>query len=290
MRLRLKKKSAKTPARQGDVEGALLALDPATGMVRALVGGYDFATSQYNRALQAKRQPGSSFKPIYIPRRSSGLDGAVGGAGRAAQFPPRGGKVWAPQNYDNKFHGPVTLRTALGAFAQQRLGASGAARRRRADDPAGAQARIASPIEKNLSLALGSPSVTLLEMVRAFGVFAGAGKLAEPLFILKVTDRDGSVLEENEPSVKPALSPEVAYVMTDMLKNVVQSGTARAAAKLGKKHCGKKPGRRATTATTGSSATTRVSWPVFGWATTITAPSATRRPAPARRCRYGSHS
>ncbi|HKA33876.1 MAG TPA: penicillin-binding transpeptidase domain-containing protein, partial [Candidatus Binatia bacterium] len=150
-----------------------------------------------------------------------------------------GGKVWAPQNYDNKFHGPVTLRTALAHSLNsvsvrlvQRVGVERTIQQAR-------KLGIASPIEKNLSLALGSPSVTLLEMVRAFGVFAGGGKLAEPIFILKVTDRDGTVLEENEPSVKPALSPEVAYVMTDMLKNVVQSGTARAAAKLGKNIAGK---------------------------------------------------
>jgi len=94
-------------------------------------------------------------------------------------------------------------------------------------------------LPKNLSLALGTPSVTLLEMVRAFGVFAAGGNLAEPLFILKVTDRNGNVLEEDEPSIKPALSPETAYIMTDMLKNVVQSGTARSAAKLGKNIAGK---------------------------------------------------
>src|ERR1044071_5336345 len=242
VRLRVKKKSAakKTPAREGEVEGALLAMEPETGMVRALVGGYDFTASQYNRALQAKRQPGSSFKPIiYSAALEAGLTELSVVQDGPLSFRLAGGKVWAPQNYDNKFHGPVTLRTALAHSLNsvsvrlvQRVGVERTIQQAR-------KLGIASPIEKNLSLALGSPSVTLLEMVRAFGVFAGAGTLAEPLFILKVTDRDGSVLEENEPSVKPALSPEVAYVMTDMLKNVVQSGTARAAAKLGKNIAGK---------------------------------------------------
>jgi penicillin-binding protein 1A len=94
-------------------------------------------------------------------------------------------------------------------------------------------------MEKNLSLALGSASLSLLELTRAYGVFASGGDLAEPLFILKVTDRNGKVLEENEPKSKPVLSPEVAFVLTDMLKNVVQSGTARSAAKLGRNIAGK---------------------------------------------------
>ena len=241
VRLRVKKKmGTKTPAREGEVEGALLAMEPETGMVRALVGGYDFTASQYNRALQAKRQPGSSFKPIiYSAALEAGLTELSVVQDGPLSFRLAGGKVWAPQNYDNKFHGPVTLRTALAHSLNsvsvrlvQRVGVERTIQQAR-------KLGIASPIEKNLSLALGSPSVTLLEMVRAFGVFAAGGKLAEPIFILKVTDRDGTVLEENEPSVKPALSPEVAYVMTDMLKNVVQSGTARAAAKLGKNIAGK---------------------------------------------------
>ncbi len=241
VRLRVKKKAGvKAPAREGEVEGALLAIEPQTGMVRALVGGYDFGQSQYNRALQAKRQPGSSFKPIiYSAALESGLSELSVVQDGPLSFRLAGGKIWAPQNYDNKFHGPVTLRTALAHSLNsvsvrlvQRVGVERTIQQAR-------KLGIESPIEKNLSLALGSPSVTLLEMVRAFGVFAGGGKLAEPLFILKVTDRDGSVLEEREPSVKPVLSPEIAYVMTDMLKNVVQSGTARAAAKLGKNIAGK---------------------------------------------------
>src|SRR5689334_4437136 len=239
IRLRLKKKT-RTPARQGDVEGALLALDPATGMVRALVGGYAFATSQYNRALQAKRQPGSSFKPIvYSAALEAGLTELSVVQDGPLSFRLAGGKLWQPQNYDNKFHGPVTLRSALAHSLNsvsvrlvQRVGVERTIKQAR-------KLGMESPLPKNLSLALGTPSVTLLEMVRAFGVFAAGGNLAEPLFILKVTDRNGNVLEEDEPAAKPVLSPEIAYIMTDMLKNVVQSGTARAAAKLGKNIAGK---------------------------------------------------
>ena len=239
IRFRLKKKT-RTPGREGEVESALLAVDPATGMVRALVGGYDFATSQYNRALQAKRQPGSSFKPIiYSAALESGLTELSVVQDGPLSFRLAGGKLWQPQNYDNKFHGPVTLRSALAHSLNsvsvrlvQRVGVERTIKQAR-------KLGIESPLPKNLSLALGTPSVTLLEMVRAFGVFADGGNLAEPLFILKVTDRNGNVLEEDEPSTKPALSPETAYIMTDMLKNVVQSGTARAAAKLGKNIAGK---------------------------------------------------
>ena len=241
VRLRLKKKArANGSEREGEIEGALLAMDPSTGMVRALVGGYDFASSQYNRAIQAKRQPGSSFKPIiYSAALESGLSELSVVQDGPLSFRLAGGKTWRPQNYDGKFHGPVILRSALAHSLNsvsvrlvQRVGVERTIQQAR-------KLGIESPLEKNLSIALGTPSVTVLEMVRAFGVFAGGGNLAEPLFILKVTDRDGKVLEENQPAVKQVLSPEVAYVMTDMLKNVVQSGTARAAAKLGKNIAGK---------------------------------------------------
>jgi penicillin-binding protein 1A len=241
IRLRVRKKS-RTPPReaQGEVEGALLAMDPRTGMVRALVGGYDFSQSQFNRALQAKRQPGSAFKPIiYSAALEAGYSelSIVPDAPLVFRMAP--GKFWRPQNYDNRFVGPVTLRSALAHSLNsvavrlaQRVGLERVIQQAR-------KLGIESPLEKNLSLALGSASVSLLEMVRAFGVFAGGGNLAEPLYILKVTDRYGNVLEENEPTSKAVLSPEIAYVLTDMLKNVVQSGTARAAAKLGPNVAGK---------------------------------------------------
>ncbi|HEX9442573.1 MAG TPA: PBP1A family penicillin-binding protein [Candidatus Binatia bacterium] len=241
IRLRVKRK-ARAPAAEGrgEVEGALLAIEPATGMVRALVGGYDFYSSQFNRALQAKRQPGSAFKPIvYSAALEAGYSELSVVQDAPLSFRMAAGKLWRPQNYDNKFVGPVTLRSALAHSLNsvavrlvQRVGVERIVRQAR-------KLGIESPLEKNLALGLGTASVTLLEMVRAYGVFAGGGLLAEPLFILKVTDRNGNVLEENEPEVEPALAPEVAYVMTDMLKNVVQSGTARAAAKLGKNVAGK---------------------------------------------------
>jgi penicillin-binding protein 1A len=149
------------------------------------------------------------------------------------------GKLWRPQNYENRFVGPVTLRSALAHSLNsvavrlvQRIGLERTIQQAR-------KLGIESPLEKNLALALGSASVSLQELVRAYGVFASGGNLAEPLFITKVTDRNGNVLEENAAKSKPVLSPQVAYLITDMLKNVVQSGTARAAAKLGRNVAGK---------------------------------------------------
>lgn len=239
VRLRIKRKTRSDPGK-GDVEGALLAMDPHTGLVRALVGGYDFSLSQYNRALQARRQPGSAFKPIiYSATLETGLSELSVVQDGPLSFRMAPGKYWRPQNYGKKFFGPVTLRSALAHSLNSvavrlvdRIGVDRVIQQAR-------KLGIESPLDKNLSLALGSSSVSLLEMVRAYGVFANGGNLVEPLFITKVTDRDGKVLEENEPKSKEVISPEVAYVLTDMLKNVVQSGTGRAAAKLDRPVAGK---------------------------------------------------
>jgi len=240
VRLRLRKKMGPADPRKGEAEAALLALDPHTGMVRALVGGYDFSVSQYNRAIQARRQPGSSFKPIiYSAALEGGLSQLAVVRDGPVSFRMAAGKYWRPQNYENRFFGPVTLRSALAHSLNSvsvrlvdRMGLDRVIRQAR-------KLGIESPLEKNLSLALGTSSVSLLEMVRAYAVFANGGHLVEPLFITKVTDRDGKVLEENAPEPRPVLSPEASYVMTDMLKNVIQSGTGRAAAKLGHHVAGK---------------------------------------------------
>lgn len=240
VRLRIKKKTGVAEQGKGDVEGALLALDPHTGSVLALVGGYDFSLSQYNRALQARRQPGSAFKPIiYSAALEKGLSELSVIRDGPLSFRMAPGKYWRPQNYQNRFFGPVTLRSALAHSLNSvavrlvdRIGVERVIRQAR-------KLGIESPLDKNLSLALGSSSVSLLEMVRAYAVFANGGQLVEPLFITKVTDRDGKVLEDNTTNLKQVLSPAIAYVVTDMLKNVIQSGTGRAAAKMGHHVAGK---------------------------------------------------
>ena len=240
IRLRIKRKKEPIDPGKGEVEGALLALDPYTGSVRALVGGYDFALSQYNRALQARRQPGSAFKPIiYSAALESGLSELSVIRDGPLSFRMAPGKYWRPQNYQNRFFGPVTLRSALAHSLNsvavrlaERIGVERVIRQAR-------KLGIESSLEKNLSVALGSSSLSLFELVRVYAVFANGGELVEPLFITKVTDRDGKMLEENGPNLKQVLSPEISYVVTDMLKNVIHSGTGRAAAKLGRHVAGK---------------------------------------------------
>jgi penicillin-binding protein 1A len=240
IRLRLKKKGAAADAGRGEAEGALLALDPHTGAVRALVGGYDFALSEYNRALQAKRQPGSAFKPIiYSAALETGLSELSVIQDGPLNFRMAQGKYWRPQNYENRFVGPVTLRSALAhslnSVAVRLVGRMGVARVIQQARKLG----IESPMDRNLAISLGSSSVSLLELVRAYAVFANGGQRVEPLFVTKVTDRHGRVLEENSPEIRQAIAPQVSYVLTDMLKNVIQSGTGRAALKLGRSVAGK---------------------------------------------------
>ncbi|MBI2538495.1 MAG: penicillin-binding protein, partial [Deltaproteobacteria bacterium] len=240
VRLRLKKKTGSADPAKGEVEGALLALDPRTGAVRALVGGYDFSLSEYNRAVQAKRQPGSAFKPIiYSAALEGGLSELSVIQDGPLNFRMAPGKYWRPQNYQNRFFGPVTLRSALAhslnSVAVRLVGRMGVERVIRQARKLG----IESPMEKNLSLSLGSSSLSLLELVRAYAVFANGGRLVEPLFVTRVTDRNGKLLHESSPETKQVISPEISYVITDMLKNVVQSGTGRAAAKLGRHVAGK---------------------------------------------------
>jgi penicillin-binding protein 1A len=241
LRLRLKKKhEGADEDEKEEVQAALIALDPHTGLVRALVGGYDFSFSQFNRALQAKRQPGSAFKPIiYSVALENGFSELSIVQDGPLHYRIGSGKSWRPQNYQNRFFGPVTLRTALAHSLNsvavrlvERLGVERVIRQAR-------KLGIESRLEKNLSISLGSSSVSLLELVNAYGVFGAAGNRAEPIFVVKVTDRDGKPLHESQPRLTRALSPEVSFILTDMLRNVVQSGTGRGADQLGVPVAGK---------------------------------------------------
>lgn len=234
LRLRYKSRQGDGAEGEPEVQAALLAMEPATGMVRALVGGYDFSLSQYNRALQARRQPGSAFKPIvYSAALEKGFGQLSVVRDGPLSFRQAPGKYWQPHNYQNRFFGPVTLRSAL---AHSLNSVAVRLTERIGIDSVVAQARklgIESRLDRNLALALGASSVTLLEMVRAYAVFASGGGLPRPLFITRIADREGRTLEAREADLKRVLPPEVAYVLTNMLENVVQSGTARRAASLG---------------------------------------------------------
>jgi penicillin-binding protein 1A len=214
-------------------QGALLALDNATGDIKALVGGRDFGVSQFNRATQALRQVGSSFKPyVYTAIMDNGgspddviLDAPI-------TFMTASGP-YAPHNYDERFEGTITLRRAL---AQSRnIPALKLADRIGIRTVIDYTRRfgITSPLPPYLPVALGAADITLLEQTAAFTTFPNDGVRVTPRYIRKVTDYDGRVLEEDYPEVKDVISSRTARIMTALLREVVEHGTAtRAGAEL----------------------------------------------------------
>ncbi len=217
------------------LQGALVAVDPRNGYIRALVGGRDWNQSNFNRAVQAKRQPGSAFKPfVYAAAVDNGFRPTDIVIDEPVSFPGGGdGKLYEPQNYDHQYRGAVTLRYAL----QQSINIPAIKLLRKVGTSLVASyARrmgIKSPLGQNLSLALGSSEVNLLELTSAYAVFANRGIRTEPLYILKVEDRNGTVLEKNSPRPTEVLSEETAGVMTSMLQSVMDHGTGAPARSLG---------------------------------------------------------
>jgi len=213
-------------------QGALLAIDNASGDIRAMVGGRDFLLSKFNRATQALRQVGSSFKPyVYTAVIDQGgrpddtvLDAPI--TFQASSGP------YSPHNFDDKYEGVITLRRAL---AQSRnipaLKLADKAGIRTVEDYA-RRFGITSPLPPYLPVAIGAAEVTLFEQTSAFSVFPDDGVRLVPRLITKVADYDGRVLEEDYPDVKDVISARTARLMTSMLQEVVQHGTAIAAAKM----------------------------------------------------------
>jgi penicillin-binding protein 1A len=224
------------------LEGALVAIDPASGEVKALVGGIDFRRSQFNRAVQARRQPGSAFKPfVYAAAIDHGYTPATIVDDSPISLPDGRRGYWTPKNFSNRYMGPVPLRTAL-------LNSLNAASVRVAVnvgiDPLRDHLHIFGfPTEfpRHFSLALGSSEVTLLDLTRAYGVFATLGRRFEPIFVTAVTDAGGtpSDFPGSRPHFERVMNPATAYVMTDMMRGVVESGTATEAKKLGRPAAGK---------------------------------------------------
>jgi penicillin-binding protein 1A len=217
-------------------EGALLTIDPQTGYIKAMVGGYDFFKSEFNRAVQARRQPGSAFKPfVYIAALETGLTPATLVDDSPVEYPAgRNGKPWKPDNYDRRFRGPITVQQALeesiniaAVKVQEQIGT------RRTIDVA-RRLGVESPLSDNLSLALGTSDLTLLEVTSAYGTLANQGVWVHPTAIRYVLDAQRKLLEENAPVGKQAVSPEVAYVATHMLKGTIERGTGVAAKGLGR--------------------------------------------------------
>jgi len=216
-------------------EGALLALEPQTGYIRAMVGGYDFFKSEFNRAVQARRQPGSAFKPfVYMAALESGQTPASVVDDSPIQYPLAGGKIWRPDNYDRKFRGPITYQQALeesinvaAIRVQERTGI------RRTVDIA-RRLGVDSPLVENLSIALGTSDLTLLELTSAYGALANQGMWIRPTAIRYILDAQHKLLEENVPQGRQALPPDLAYVITHMMEGTVERGTGQAAKALGR--------------------------------------------------------
>ncbi len=227
------------------VQGALVAVDPETRHVVALSGGYDFATSAFNRATQARRQPGSSFKPfLYAAAIASGRFTAASIVNDAPDLfrDPWTGKEWKPRNFeDDQFEGPMSLRRALAksknTVAVRLIDAVGA----QALIDVARKAGINSPLPESLTLALGTGEVSPLELANGYATLAALGRRADPILIVKVTDRDGKVLEEHHAVPEETLPPAVAFVVTSMMRSVIEYdyGTGHSVAELKRPMAGK---------------------------------------------------
>jgi penicillin-binding protein 1A len=216
------------------LQGALLAIEPATGFVRAMVGGRDFYQSPFNRAVQARRQPGSAFKLFVY---AAALDRGYTPASLLLDEPlvvlTHDGTPYKPTNYSPGYAGRVPLREALAKSinipAVNLLLEIGA---RDVIDHA-RRLGVRSPLAGYPSLALGSFETTLTEMTEAYAAVANGGVRAEPMLVERVEDRQGRVLEKNFPRLERALDPDVAWIMNDLLETVVNEGTGRGARRMG---------------------------------------------------------
>lgn len=224
-----------------EVQAALLCIETGSGLVKAMIGGRDFSESQFNRAIQSRRQPGSAFKPIIY---AAALDKGYTPASIIFDSPvvfkdTREDFTWKPKNYDQTFHGATLFRTGLVKSRNiitvkilQDIGI----------DHAISYARklgITSRLDRDLSLALGSSGVSLLEIVRAYSVFANQGMRIPPRFITRIEDRDGTVIFENPPEKKEVIDKSTAYIVTHLLTEVVQSGTGWRVKAIGRPVAGK---------------------------------------------------
>jgi penicillin-binding protein 1B len=223
------------------VQGAIVVLDPKTGSVLALVGGRDYRRSQFNRAVQARRQPGSLFKPfVYLAALEAARESQAGQLTAASllsdepvTFESETGP-WSPQNYDKQFHGPVTVRSALeqsfnvpAVRAAKTLGAKPIVQLLH-------RLGVTSAIGDDLSsVALGSSSVSLMEITAAYGAVANGGIAVQPTAVRSTKDRLGDSVWNGMQNRQQAASPQGAYVLTSLLEGVIQRGTASKAKVLG---------------------------------------------------------
>ncbi len=251
-----------------DVQGALVSLHPDDGAIVALSGGFDYYRSKFNRAVQAKRQPGSSFKPmIYSAALEQGYTPASIINDAPVVFDDDALEAtWRPENYSGRFYGPTRLREAL--FRSRNLVSIRILRAIGADYAAQYAERFgfqSSQLPRDLTLALGSASATPLQMARSFAVFANGGYLIEPYFIQRIHNAEGDVIYRQEPEVvcpdcpgsletildngeqqlklaQAVITPQNAWLMNSMLQDVIQRGTGTRARSLGRTDLGGKTG------------------------------------------------
>ena len=223
------------------IQGAVFSMENRTGKVRAMVGGYDFKLSQYDRANQSKRQPGSSFKPIIY---AAALDNGMTPADIILDTPyistlNPDEEIWRPKNYKKTFYGPTLFRNSLikslNVITVKILKKVGI---RTVIDYA-RRMGIESELSPDLSLALGTSGLSLSEITKTYSAFANNGLLSEAYYIERIEDREGLVVEENHPDQREVIPQDTAYVMTDILRGVIMAGTGQRARALKRPAAGK---------------------------------------------------
>jgi penicillin-binding protein 1A len=226
---------------KNQIQGALVAVDVQTGAIRAMTGGGDYQKTQFNRAVSARRQPGSAFKPIiYACALENGYDQNTLLLDSPMLFAGSGGRSdWQPENFSGDYAGEITLRKAVTASKNipavrvlQDIGPAAAIDLAR-------KMGIQSPLSPYLSMALGSFELSLLELTSAYTVFPNRGKYVKPGSVERITGPDGRIVWRRSPSRRLAVSRTSAAIMTDLLKGVIQEGSGRGARDLGAELAGK---------------------------------------------------
>ena len=216
-------------------EGAIIAIEPQTGHIKAMVGGKDFGESKFNRATQAYRQPGSAFKPfIYL----TALDNGFTPSNIIEDSPITFENGWSPENYEKEFSGPVTLREAfehsinvVGVKLLEQVGIKKVINYSR-------KAGIKSELRADLSLALGTSEITPLEIASAYATIANLGLKVDPLSVIQIEDYSGKIVKDNIPQKKKVFKEETCYVLINMMEEVIKRGTGWNA-KIGRPVAGK---------------------------------------------------
>lgn len=229
-----------TLEQEPEVEGAVVAIEPSTGFIRAMVGGYDYSRSEFNRVLYAKRQPGSAFKPvIYAAAMDNGFTPASIIIDEPVSYKGAQDEEWTPENYDRKNYGPTRLRDAL-AYSRnvvtvRLVDAMGVDRVIEFSRKIGFE----GDMPRNLSISLGSMSTTPMELAVSYGVFANAGVKMKPIAVKYISDSKGRIIESNEPEGNQVIGPETAFLITSMMEDVVNYGTGWRIKAMGRPVAGK---------------------------------------------------